>query len=87
MTTPAPALLALPDFDYEEMTMDELTELRAAFIQLEKALETARACAIRSRKVIERRMGMPAVKEAPRTGTATIAGAVRTGHTSVTGQV
>lgn len=85
MTTPLPALLAIPDYDYEEMTMDELRELRAAFIQLEKALETARACVIRSRKVIDRRLGVPAVREAPHTSNATIAGVVQTGQSTMTG--
>ncbi len=38
------------------MTNDELTELRAALIQLAKALETERACFIRIQKMIERRL-------------------------------
>lgn len=85
MTTPAPALLGIPDYDYEEMTMDELRELRAAFIQAEKALETLRACVIRSRKVIDRRLGIPAVKDAPHAPNATIAGTARTAGTTMTG--
>lgn len=36
------------------MTDDDLIELRAALMQLEKALETERACVIRVRKIIER---------------------------------
>lgn len=42
------------------MTESDLIELRAALIQLEKTLETERACVIRIRKVIER--GMPLVQ-------------------------
>ena len=34
--------------------MDELAEIRAALIQLAKALETERACVLRILKVIER---------------------------------
>jgi len=38
------------------MTDADKMELRAALIQLEKALETERACIIRIRKIIERDM-------------------------------
>lgn len=36
--------------------MDDLTELRAALIQLSKTLETQRACVLRILKVVERQM-------------------------------
>lgn len=36
------------------MTQAELAELRAALMQLEKALEIERACVIRIRKVLEK---------------------------------
>lgn len=39
--------------------MDELTELRAALIQLAKALETERACVMRIIKLVEREMEKP----------------------------
>lgn len=38
------------------MTDSELTELRAALIQLAKALETERACVLRIQRLIEKRM-------------------------------
>lgn len=36
------------------MTEADLIELRAALMQIEKALETGRACVIRVRKIVER---------------------------------
>jgi hypothetical protein len=108
MTTPTPAPLGLPVYDYtvtdsslethpgagdvdgeptrkDNKPMDELTEIRAALMQMEKALETQRACVIRVRKVIDRRLGI-AQTEAPRASNTTIAGAVRS-HTSTTAGV
>lgn len=38
------------------MTDADLLEIRAALMQLEKALETERACVIRVRKILERNM-------------------------------
>lgn len=40
--------------------MDDLSELRAALIQLAKTLETERACVLRVLKVIERMQEKPA---------------------------
>ena len=45
------------------MTETDLIELRAALIQLEKALETERACIIRIRKAIERNMQLPEISK------------------------
>lgn len=39
--------------------MDELAELRAALIQLAKALEIQRACVIRIQKLVEKEMEKP----------------------------
>ncbi|HEY6021349.1 MAG TPA: hypothetical protein VIY48_16030 [Candidatus Paceibacterota bacterium] len=61
------------------MTNDELTELRAALIQLANALKTERDCVVRIQRVIERGLGMEHFEEGVR-GTiipnASIAGAV-----------
>lgn len=40
------------------MGNEELIELRAALIQFEKTLETERACVIRIRKVLEKRLSI-----------------------------
>ena len=46
------------------MSDTDILELRAALIQLEKALETERACIIRIRKAIERNMQLPEISKA-----------------------
>lgn len=56
------------------MTESDLMELRAALMQLEKALETERACVIRVRKILERNMPPQEVKTVTISPADTIAG-------------
>lgn len=56
------------------MTEADLIELRAALMQLEKALEIERACVIRVRKILERNMPPQEVKTVTISPADTIAG-------------
>ena len=56
------------------MTEADLIELRAALVQLEKTLETERACIIRIRKIVERTMPPQKTENVTISSTDTIAG-------------